>query len=326
MRPSLTRHLARPRARACGRRLALIAAVSSCGLLVLPAAAPAVTVGIAEQRPQFFTSPLFQRTLITHARILVAWDALHSGWQRADLDAWFTAARAARVTPLVTFGKSRSRPGDLPTPERYAAAVRAFRKRYPWVREFSTWNEANACGERTCRRAKLVAAYYRVLRTACPDCTLLAADLVDQPNVGGWASEFRSYAGSEPARWGLHDYLDANRFSTRFTQEVLAATRGQLWLTETGGIVDRNNGSPIPIPQGLRHAAQATGYVLHTIRRISGRIQRIYLYNWMGEPPPYTWDSGLLDRHGRPRRAYGVLRDWLSRLSRAGILTGRRRH
>lgn len=306
-------------------RLIAIAGCVCAAALAAPAAAPAVTIGVADQRPLLFSNASFQRTLIGHARILVAWDALRTDWQRDALDAWLADARAAGITPLVTFGKSRTRPDDLPTPERYADAVSAFRARYPFVREFSAWNEANACGERTCRRAKLVAAYYRQLRIACPGCTLLAADLIDQPNLGDWAREFRRNATVQPTRWGLHNYLDANRFSTRFTRQALDATRGQLWLTETGGLVDRNNASTTPIPQGFTHAADATDYVFGPVRRLSGRIQRIYFYNWVANPPPFTWDSGFVNHRFQERRAYPVLRDWLARLARAGLLTGRRR-
>ena len=303
----------------------LAAAVVAAVLLGAPTAASAVTIGVADQRSLFLTNSSFQRTLIGHARILVAWDAMTIDAQRAELDTWFAAAQAAGVTPLVTFGKSRAHPDDLPTPERYAAVVRAFRARYPRVREFSTWNEANSCGERTCRRARLVAAYYRRLRIACPGCTLLASDLVDQPNAGEWAREFRRAATVQPTRWGLHNYLDVNRYTTSYTRQVLAATQGQLWLTETGGLVDRNNASTTPIPQGFTHAAMATDFLLRTMRRLSGRIQRIYVYNWVANAPGFSWDSGIVNHRFGERRSYRVLRDWLSRLARAGILTGRRR-
>lgn len=303
----------------------LVVGLACAASLGAPAAAPAITIGVADQRPLFFTDTAFQRTLIGHARILVAWDAMSVGWQRAELDAWFAAARTADVTPLVTFGKSRTRPDDLPTPERYAAGVRAFRKRYPAVREFSSWNEANSCGERTCKRAKLVAAYYRQLRIACSGCTLLAVDLVDQPNAGSWAREFRHYATVQPTCWGLHNYLDANRYSTSYTHQVLDATSGQLWLTETGGLVDRNNNSTTWIPQGFTHAANATDYLFGTIRRVSGRIQRIYFYNWVADKPPFTWDSAFVNSHLQERKSYAVLRSWLSRLARANMLTGRLR-
>ena len=49
------------------------------------------------------------------------------------------------------------------------------------------------------------------------------------------------------------------------------------------------------IPQGFTHAANATDYVLGTIRRLSGRIQRIYFYNWVANPPPFSWDSAFVN-------------------------------
>ena len=307
-------------------RVVLPAAVLACsaGLAELPAAR-AITIGVADQRPQFVTTRAFQRTRIGRARILVGWNAVTVGWQRAELDRWFSAVRAAGVTPLVSFGKSRASPDNIPTPERYRSAINTFRARYPWVREFSTWNEANACGERTCRRASLVAAYWRQLRLACPGCTVLAADLVDAPNIGSWVRDFRRAASMPPTRWGLHDYLDANRFQTGYTRAALAAigARARLWLTETGGLVDRNNNSTTKIPQGFRHAANVTGFLFDTMRRVSGRIQRIYFYDWIADPPPFTWDSAFLNARLGERRAYRVLRDRLSRLARAGLLTGR---
>ncbi len=313
----------RSRPRRIGALTAAAAAVVCAVTLATPAAAPAVTIGVADQRPAFMTNSSFQRTLLGYARVLVAWDAVRVGWERAELDQWFAAARAAGITPLVTFAKSRTRPDDLPVPERYGAAIGEFRARYPWVRQFSSWNEANACGERTCHRAHLVAAYYRRLRIACPGCTLLAADLVGQPNITEWAREFEHYATIQPTRWGLHDYLDVNRYSTHYTHVALAATHGQLWLTETGGLVDRNNNSTTRIPQGFTHAAHATDYLLGTIRRVSGRIQRIYFYNWIANQPPFTWDSGFLNYHLQERKSYGVLRSWLVRLTHASKLTGR---
>jgi len=307
-------------------RLLVPAAILASGVaLAAPAAAPAITIGVAEQRPQFVTTSAFERTRIGRARILVGWNAVEVGWQRAELDRWFSAVRAAGVTPLVTFGKSRASHDNIPTPERYRLAINRFRARYPWVREFSAWNEANACGERTCHRASLVAAYWRQLRLACSGCTVLAADLVDAPNIGSWVRDFRRAASTPPTRWGLHDYLDANRFQTGYTRATLSAIgpKARLWLTETGGLVDRNNKSTTRIPQGFQHAANVTGFLFDTMRRVSGRIQRIYFYNWIADPPPFTWDSAFLNSQLGERRSYRVLRDRLAKLSRAGLLTGR---
>ena len=66
-----------------------------------------------------------------------------------------------------------------------------------------------------------------------------------------------------------------------------------------------------------------TGFLFDTMRRVSGRIQRIYFYNWIADPPPFTWDSAFLSSHLGERRSYRVLRDRLAKLARAGLLTGR---
>ncbi len=176
-----------------------------------------------------------------------------------------------------------------------------------------------------CRRPGTVAAYWRQLRLACPGCTVLAADLVDSPNISSWVRDFRRAANMPPTRWGLHNYLDANRYTTTFTRRTLSAigSDARLWLTETGGLVDRNNNSSTRIPQGFQHAANATGFIFDRLRRVSPRIQRIYFYNWIASPPGYSWDSAFLNHHLQERRAYRVLRDRLSRLAGAGLLTGR---
>lgn len=307
-----------------GRLSAALGVALLIGLVVAPPA-PAITIGVADQRPDFLTLSSFQRTRIGQARLLVSWNALEVDWQRAEVDRWMAAARAVGVEPLVTFGTSRTSPGFLPSTTRYRRAVETFRERYPWVRQFSTWNEANHCGSRMCHRPATVARYWRQLRLACRGCRILAADLVDAPNLRSWVRAFRRAAGRTPTRWGLHDYLDANRFRTSYTRTMLSAigSRAQLWLTETGGLVDRHNGSSTRIPQGMRHAANATRFLFDRVRRVSPRIQRIYFYNWLANRPPASWDSAFLNfRHGT-RPSYRVLRDRLSRLARAGRLTGR---
>ena len=149
------------------------------------------------------------------------------------------AARGAGVDPLVSFGHSRTDRRSLPTPERFLFEFRRFRARYPWVKEYAAWNEANHCGEPTCHRPRLVAAYYRNMRRECPDCRILAAEVLDMPNMVSWVRAFRRAAGEEPRYWGLHNYIDANRARTTGTRRMLHAVKGQVWFTETGGIVSR---------------------------------------------------------------------------------------
>ncbi len=284
-------------------------------------AAPA-TVGIAEQQPSVFADPLFTATNIHDARLLVGWNGIFSPWQRDQIDAWLGAARAAGVDPLVTFGRSRTDFHQLPTPAQFAAAFQAFRQRYPWVHLYATWNEANLAGEAVYKRPDLVARFWRGMQANCPGCTILAAELVDLPNIQAWTSAFRIAAHREPAVWGLHNYLDANLFKTSGTRSMLRSVPGDIWLTETGGIVSRHNNSKVQFPEGEPHAAAATKFVLDKLTALSPRIKRVYVYDWQAQPGTATWDSGLVNADGTARQAYVVLK---SRVARLQALAARRR-
>jgi hypothetical protein len=292
-----------------------IAAVLLAAVAAAPAAAHAVTpaqarvvVGIADQKPDMFGDPRFADLGIGHARRAVAWDAMTSDWQVAELDEWLEAARASDVEPLISFTASRTRTRYLPTPLRLAREFRRFRRRYPWVTTFATWNEPNHCGQPTCHRPRLVAGFYRALRRECPSCTILAPEVLDIPNMARWVRAFRTELGFSPKRWGLHNYVEANRFRMGRLQLLLRLTpRSELWLTETGGLVRRNNGSRTEIPEGARHAGNVTRYIFDRIVPSNPRIKRVYIYHWNAGPRSTTWDSGLITYDGRERSAMFVL-------------------
>lgn len=278
------------------------------GALVLAAPAHALTIGIADQKPDMFTDPRFEAADIHYARRAVAWDALTSPSQTAGVDAWMDAARAAHVNPLISFTHSSSDRRELPTPERLLYEFRRFRARYPWVTDYATWNEANHCGEPTCHRPELVASYWRKLRRACPSCRILGAEVLDMPNMASWVKAFRHKAKVEPRYWGLHNYIDANRLRTTGTRRLLKATgRALIWFTETGGIVSRVNRRKVTFPESTRHAAIATRFLFDDLVTLSPRVTRVYLYHWNAEPGPSTWDSGLIGPTGKARPAYRVL-------------------
>ena len=291
------------------RRLILL-----LGLLLaaLPATASAATIGIADQKADLFSDPRFLDLGITQTRIGVSWDVLSDGVQLAKLDRYMLGARVAGVQPLVTFDRSRrtGRTRLLPSTTQMASALRGLRKRYAFVglRTFSTWNEANFGGQRTYRRPDLVARWWRALRIACPSCTVLGADLLDTPNVGTWAKAFVHAAGRQPAVWGLHDYIGANRRDPSGTRRLLAAVRGRIWLTETGGLVARRNRSTIRLPEGVTNAANVTRYILRTLTALSPRIQRVYLYQWNVSSRFASWDSAFIGPRDTVRPALAVLR------------------
>jgi len=300
------------------RAILLAAAIALLTAAPVQALAPTVAVGIGDQKPGMFTDPLFTELGVQDARLVVPWDVLTVGWQRDEVDEWMQAARDSGTRVLVTFSHSRQegRRRVLPTPERFKYEFLRFRHRYRWADTYATWNEANHCGEPTCHRPRLVAAYYRKLRSACSRCTILPAELLDTPNMVPYARALRRSLNVEPKVWGLHNYIDANRMSTARTRALLAAVRGELWLTETGGIVKRRQRrkETIGFREGAEHAARVTRFVLGTLTGISPRITRVYLYHWDTNTsgPKDSWDSALIGPKG-PRPAFAVLERLLAR-------------
>jgi hypothetical protein len=293
------------------RLRATLSALALLFVLALPAGAHALVVGIGDQHPSMFADPRFRALGIRYARLSIGWDALESRAQSRALASWLRAAHADGVHPLIVFehswggGRHRRR---LPSAAQLAHQFRVLHARYPWVTDFATWNEANYCGQPTCHNPALVAAYYRQMRAICPACHVLAAELLDVPGMAAWVGGLRRALGYEPGIWGLHNYIGANRLSAASTRALLGATHGQIWFTETGGVVARHNHSAHDFPESAAHAATVTRFVFDRLARLSGRITRIYLYQWTpGVSRRVPWDSGLIGPHGTPRPAFWVV-------------------
>ncbi len=297
----------------------LLAAMAAPAGAAAKSAPRAPIVGIADQKPQFFSDENFKDLAITHARYVVPWDTMDGGFQEDELRAWLEQAKADGVKPLLSFGHSR-RPGrqkQRPSPKALQRQFRRIRVNFPWVTEFATWNEPNHCSQPLCNRPELAARYHDALVRACSTCTILGGELLDSPNMTSWVKRFRRKVKNEPKVWGLHNYIDVNRFRTSGTREFLRATRGQIWLTETGGIVNRTAKVKIPFEESERHAGQSTRWLFDRIAPISSRIRRVYLYHWNPATLRDTWDSALVDLKGEPRTAYRVVQNRIRKAERA---------
>jgi hypothetical protein len=110
--------------------LVLLALIAAALAAAMPAQAQPLIIGIADQRAGTFHDQRVT-TLVRNARLSVAWDAMQYDWQRREIDAWMRAAETANITPLVTFGRSRTRKFSLPPTDVYRSAVLSFRRRYP---------------------------------------------------------------------------------------------------------------------------------------------------------------------------------------------------
>ena len=300
--------------------LASVAALAACGLAAGSGRAEAaVLVGVADQSPAMFSQPLFTQLQVKRSRIFPPWNvALQRGHAR-DLDAWLNTARAARIEPLISFSQSVGsrcprKPCKLPTVREFTRAFRAFRRRWPSVRVVSPWNEANHRSQPTFKNPKRAAQYYNVVRKLCRGCKIVAADVIDERNMERWLSVFRRTA-IRPRLWGLHNYKDTNpRRGQQFggTRRLVRAVRGQIWLTETGGLarfVLPSGGTLFPF--SLSRQDRAVKRMFSLAKRYRSRIKRLYIYNWFGQTRSNRFDAGLVNPNGSARPAYNTVRRML---------------
>jgi hypothetical protein len=309
------------------RRL-LIAIAALTALLALPAGAGAYTLGISDQQAGTFTNPDFAPLKFKAARYITPYDVMDSPADKADLDAWITAARGAHQRILISFEHSHrgSRAKKLPTVAAYTKALKKFKKAYPSVKNISPWNEVNRKifftpqtgyqGQPTWNSPKRVAQYYMAARKVFPGKTIVGIDLLDENNVNRTIKFLRSflrYAKPTPKVIGFHNYSDTNRFSTTRTKRVLATFPGRVWLTETGGIVKLGSSFPF----SLSRAQKALG-CMFTLAKTNARITALFVYQFNPAPNPQTarFDAGLINPDGTTRPGYDVVKNRKARSCR----------
>ena len=242
---------------------------------------------------------------LTDTRIVVPYDVATDPVQLARYAPFLDAAHARGMRVLVAFNR-RADSARLPSVGGYTRAVRAFLARFPWIRDLTTWNEANHASQPTARHPGRTARLYNALRGVCRGCRIVAADVLDQAGFQRWIRTFRRTA-RRPSIWGLHNYVDVNRDRDVSVPRLRAATggRGQVWLTETGGVV-RDARS---FGYDERRAARSTRHVLRIAARRN--VRRVYLYQWTGAPIGARWDSGIVAADGRARPALNVVEAYL---------------
>jgi hypothetical protein len=282
-------------------------------------AAASYLVGIADEKTEMFSDPLWKQ-LHTHiTRYIAPYDAAVRPYSLTLATRWIRAAEAGHQQVLVAFYHSEYTPTRMPSIGAYEQDVKKFMKLFPRVHLYQPWNETNRGNVRysyeqfNSPTAVESAKYYQALRHVCPKCTILGLDILDQAAVGPtiqYVSEFkdelRHLRVPMPTLWGLHDYSDTNRFSSERTRAILAVVPGDVWLTETGGIVKFGGAFPNWHGEGLARAAKALGYMFAIAANYS-RIKRLYIYQWTGGTSSTIFDSGLTDAHHKPRPGYVIV-------------------
>jgi hypothetical protein len=290
-------------------------------LLVLGLAGPAsakLTVGIGEQNAVMFTDKRWQALKAPDVRYVMPWDAIrNNGSDLAILDNYMYWARQTKARVLLSFGHS-NRPGrELKMPSRlqFIREFRKFRRRYPEVRTFQVWNEGNHGTQPTFKKPGRAALLYNSMRRTCPECTITAPSVLDAPNMTPWIQAFKRKARYPVRIWAIHNHIDANRHRTSGTRELLRITRGKLWFTETGGIVNRWVDGRKITRYNQKNAVRAIRNVFKLARINRKRITRVYMYSWIAPPERRPrWDSALVGPKGQTRPSLRTFQAQLRRL------------
>jgi hypothetical protein len=297
-----------PRSRAGIAKVLGAIAVCVCALAMAPRAEArwGFELGIGEQGVEMFSDPRFGALGLEHVRLVAPYDvACRPGAAQQYVDTWLAAAGRAGARPLVAFASSWTRRWGLPSYRTYLHCMRAFHARYPWVRDFNPWNEANHGSQPTYHNPVRAAGYYNALRRVCRGCNVAAGDVLDWWNMRRWVLEYKRHLRGRPRLWSMHNYVDVNafrRWRLSGTRRLLQLTRGRLWISETAGIVYYVREGKL----GEQRAAAATRWML-SLPRHSRRITRVYAYQWQAECHPETWDSAWFRANGSARPAYRAL-------------------
>jgi hypothetical protein len=298
------------------KRLLPVLALVLCAIVAAPAQAN-FKVGIADQHGTMFDNTNFQSLKIKRIRYLVPWDWYKHAAQKGEVDYFLGRAEQDGSEVLVHFtarrgcynnGKySKRKVCKAPSVAKYKYAFKRLRKEHPFVKTLGIWNEGNHSSQPVARNPKRAAQYFLAARKLCRPCKLVAADVLDTKNMSSWIATFKRYAKGKARIWGLHNYGDVNRKRSTGTRAMLRIAPGEVWLTETGGILQMSG----QFKRSESRQAKATKYMFKLVAKydsrkagMKGRVTRLYNYQFTGAPRSARFDAGLVNEDGSPRKAY----------------------
>jgi hypothetical protein len=279
-------------------------------------AAASYQTGIGDEQPEMFGNPLWTQLHIKIVRYIAPYDAATRPYSLNKARVWIHDAETKHEQILVAFYHSEYTPTKLPSVALYKKDVQKFINLFPRVKQYQAWDESNrgnVAHSFSSPSAAAAAEYYQALIRVCDGCTVLGLDVLDQANITPtlrYISEFKreivKLRTVMPKIWGLHNYSDINRFESVRTRELVNAFGGQVWLTETGGLVQFEPGFPNKHGSGLTRAAKVLKYMFSMAAAIP-QIKRLYIYDWTGGVNSTRFDAGLMNAHDQPRAGYVVV-------------------
>ncbi|MGO9490590.1 MAG: hypothetical protein ACLQBB_16400 [Solirubrobacteraceae bacterium] len=299
--------------------LALLAAVpTAIGGSARPRAHAAASylTGLGDEHTTMFSSPLWQQLHTKIVRYIAPYDAAARGDELHAARVWIGDAEAQHEQILVAFYHSEHTPTTMPSVATYQKDVAKFVKDFPNVREYQSWDEANRGNIKhvlASPSAVAAAKYYQALIRVCKGCSVIGLDVLDAADITPtltYISEFKREISRlrtvMPKIWGLHNYSDINRLQSWRTSDLIHALGGQVWLTETGGIVQFAPSFLNKHGVGLTRAAKVLKYMF-AVAAAHPQIKRLYIYDWTGGNNSTRFDAGLMNAHNQPRPGYLVV-------------------
>jgi hypothetical protein len=277
-------------------------------------AASSFLTGIGNENTKMFANPLYQQLHTKIVRYVVPYDAVVRPYSLTQATQFIAAAEAAHEQILVAFYHSEYTPTQLPSVGAYQRDVQKFVKLFPHVRQYESWDESNrgnVAKAFSSPSAVAAAKYYQALLRVCKGCTVIGLDVLDAAVISPtlrYISEFkREISRLEtvmPKIWGLHNYSDVNRLEGWRTRDIVKAFGGQVWLTETGGLVQFEPSFPNKHGAGLTRAAKVIKFMFALTSSIP-QIKRLYVYDWTrGSGRVIRFDAGLTNALEQPRAGY----------------------
>jgi hypothetical protein len=272
--------------------------------------------GIGDETASMFANPLYRQLHTKIVRYIAPYDAAVRPYSLDKAIAFIHNAEAAHEKVLVAFYHSEYTPTRMPSVSTYQSDVKKFAKLFPRVKEYESWDESNRGnepGQFSSPSAVAAAKYYQALLRVCRGCAVVGLDVLDQNYIGptlNYISEFKHeiyrLETVMPRIWGLHNYSDVNRLEGWRTRELVRALGGQVWLTETGGIVKFGGAFPNRNGSGLTRAAKVLKFMF-ALAGAHSQIKRLYVYDWNGGTSSTRFDAGLTNADERPRQGYVVV-------------------
>jgi hypothetical protein len=279
-------------------------------------AASSFVTGIGNESASMFANPLYKQLHTKIVRYIAPYDAVVHPYSLTKATQFIRDAEALHEEVLVAFYHSEYTPTQMPSVASYQRDVQRFVRLFPHVRQYQSWDEANRGNEPhqwSSPSAVQAAKYYQALLRVCKGCTVIGLDVLDQAfiqptlqYIAEFKREIYRLETVMPKIWGLHDYSDVNRLEGWRTRDLVRALGGQVWLTETGGIVKFGGAFPNNHGSGLTRAAKVLKFTFALAGSVP-QVKRLYIYDWSGGTASTRFDAGLMNAHEQPRAGYVVV-------------------